>query len=145
MINTSICTEPVVHVALRELYEETGIRVQVADIRRLGKDTDHLMQQSSGGHADEHETSIIMAIDASVVRLDRAVADYGNTGALPKTVYYAPTVFRGDTHSGPDYSDARRARRSDARDGGEGSRHARRQRPRSRRRAEGTVPGGDER
>jgi creatinine amidohydrolase len=104
VINTGVSTEPVVHVALRELYEETGIRVQVADIRRLGKDTDHLMQQSSGGHADEHETSIIMAIDASVVRLDRAVADYGNTGALPKTVYYAPTVFSGDAASGPDYS-----------------------------------------
>ena len=94
---------------LRELYEETGVRIQVADIRRLGKDTDHLMQQTSGGHADEHETSIIMAIDPSAVRLDRAVADYGNTDRAAEDVFYAPTIFSGDPTSGPDYS-ARGAR-----------------------------------
>ncbi len=109
VINTGVSTEPVVHVLLRELYEEAGVRIQVADIRRLGKDTDHLMQQTSGGHADEHETSIIMAIDPSAVRLDRAVADYGNSDALPKTVFYAPSIFSGDPASGPDYS-ARGAR-----------------------------------
>lgn len=104
VINTGVSTEPVLHVVLRELYEETGVRIQVADIRRLGKDTDRLLEQTSGGHADEHETSIILAIDPSVVHLDRAVADYGNTDQQPKTVYYAPTVFRGDPESGPDYS-----------------------------------------
>jgi creatinine amidohydrolase len=109
VINTGVSTEPVLHVVVRELYEETGVRIQVADIRRLGKDTDRLLEQTSGGHADEHETSIIMAIDPSVVHLDRAVADYGATDQQPKAVYYAPTVFRGDPKSGPDYS-ARGAR-----------------------------------
>ena len=109
VINTGVSTEPVIHVLLRELYEETGIRIQVADIRRLGKDTDHLMQQTSGGHADEHETSIVMAIDPSAVRLDRAVVDYGDAPSQRKTVFYGPIVFSGDPRSGPDYS-ARGAR-----------------------------------
>ena len=109
VINTGVSTEPVVQLVVRELYEKTKVRVHVADIRRLGRDTDRLLAQTSGGHADEHETSIIMAIDPGAVRLDRAVPDYGEAAAVPKTVFYMPTVFSSDPASGPDYS-ARGAR-----------------------------------
>lgn len=106
VINTGVSTEGPVTVVVRETYERTGVRVPVAHIRALGKGTDHLMAQKLGGHADEHETSILMAIDPSVVRLDRAVEDYGNMLGQPPSVLYVPTVFRPDPASGPDFSRA---------------------------------------
>lgn len=104
VVNTGISTEPVVNVVLRELYEETRVRVAAAHISRLGRSTDALMEQELGGHGDEHETSVIMALTPDKVRPGKAVEDYGNARELPKTVLYHPTIFDGDPAGGPDYS-----------------------------------------
>jgi creatinine amidohydrolase len=109
IVNTGVSTEGPVTVVVRETYERTGFRVPVAHIRGLAAARRGEMQQKLGGHADEHETSIVLAIEPDSVHLDRAVPDYGNELSLPKTVFYVPSVFRDDASAGPDYS-ARGAR-----------------------------------
>lgn len=104
VINTGVSTEAPLAIVVREIYAEYQVKISVADIRKLGKSTDHLFEQKLGGHADQHETSIIMAIKPQAVHLERAVEDYGNQLDLPETVYYQPSIFSGDPNSGSDYS-----------------------------------------
>ena len=104
IINTGVSTEGPIQIVVRDILARHGVRVSVADIRRLGNSTDHLFKQKIGGHADEHETSIIMAIKPQAVHLDRAAEDYGNQLTLPDTVFYEPAIFKNDPGSGPDFS-----------------------------------------
>ena len=104
IINTGVSTEPVIRIAVREVFERSGIRVPVADIRRLGKGADSLLQQKFGGHGDEHETSLMLAIKPEAVRLDKAQVDYGNLLDAPKTVFDVPAMFDPEPESGLDYS-----------------------------------------
>lgn len=104
ILNTGVSTEGPVTVVVRETYERTGFRVPVAHIRALGRGAAGLMRQKLGGHADEQETSIIMAIAPDAVRLERAVTDYGGADNQPPSVLYVPTVFRDDPAAGLDHS-----------------------------------------
>jgi creatinine amidohydrolase len=104
IVNTGVSTEGPVVVVVRETLERTGLRIPVAHIAAMGNATKGLMGQKLGGHADERETSMIMAIAPERVRLERAVEDYANALTQPKTVFYVPTIFRDDPASGPDYS-----------------------------------------
>lgn len=104
VLNTGISTEPLVNVQLRELYEATGVRIAAAHISTLGREADKLFEQKLGGHGDEHETSIIMAVAPERVRPGKAAEDYGNALTQPRTVFYLPTVFSGDLNAGPDFS-----------------------------------------
>jgi creatinine amidohydrolase len=104
VVNTGVSTEAPLRIVVREFYERTGVRVLTADVANLGRKTRSLMKQKLGGHGDEMETSMILAIDPDAVRMDKAVVDYGNQLAEPKTVFYTPTIFDGDPATGPDYS-----------------------------------------
>lgn len=104
VVNTGISTEPLVNVLLRELYDETGVRIAAAHISKLGRSTDGLLKQALGGHGDEHETAIIQAIAPKMVQFDKARCDYGNMCDEDETTFYLPTIFRSDPASGPDYS-----------------------------------------
>lgn len=104
ILNTGVSTEPLVNVQLRELYEATGVRIAAAHISNLGRSADEIFQQRLGGHGDEHETSLIMAIDPDRVREGKAVPDYGTMLEAPKTVFYLPTVFSGEADAGLDFS-----------------------------------------
>lgn len=104
VVNTGVSTEAPLRIAVREFYERSGVRVLTADIASLGKTSKALMKQQLGGHGDEAETSMILAIAPRSVRMDKAVMDYGNALSAPKTVFYVPTIFDGDPTSGPDYS-----------------------------------------
>jgi creatinine amidohydrolase len=104
LVNTGISTEPVLHTVARELYEATGVRVAIADISRMGAGAAHLMEHDITGHADEEETSMILAIAPDKVRLDRAERDDGNVRDQPRTVFFRPQVFRDDPDGGPDHS-----------------------------------------
>lgn len=104
VINTGVSTEAPVRIAVRDLYETTGVRVHVADIRSLGRRSEQGLEQALGGHADEGETSMILAIEPDSVRMDAAATDYGKMLDAPATVFYQPTVFSGDPNAGIDYS-----------------------------------------
>jgi creatinine amidohydrolase len=105
IINTGVSTEPVIRLAIREIFERCGVRVRVADIRDLGKRTDPMFEQKLGGHGDEHETSIIMAVKPEAVHLERARTDYGHGLEQHETVFMSPAIFNPDPESGIDYSE----------------------------------------
>lgn len=104
VLNTGVSTTPVITVRLREFHERHRVRVMCANIVDLGREADALLSQRLGGHGDEHETSIILALAPDKVRMERAVTDYGHVESQPKTAFYVPTLFDGDEGSGPDYS-----------------------------------------
>lgn len=109
LVNTGVSTEGTVENVCRDVYSAHGVRCAFSHIRVFGDTTRGDMAQKMGGHADEHETSIMLAIDPARVHLDRAVPDYGNMLNEPKTVFARPAIFSDDPASGIDYS-ARGAR-----------------------------------
>jgi creatinine amidohydrolase len=104
VLNTGVSTEPVLRVVVRDLYEATGLAIHTVDIRMLGQRTRKLLAQKYGGHADESETSVMLAVAPDLVRLERAREDYGHMLELPRTVFYRPSVFKDEPGSGEDYS-----------------------------------------
>ena len=104
VLNTGVSTEEPLQIVARDLLGTTGIRIAIADIRQLGVAVRAGGSQKLGGHGDEWETSCILAIEPSLVRMERAVEDYGAILTEPKTVFRRPTRFSGDPADGPDYS-----------------------------------------
>ena len=104
IINTGVSTEGPVQVAVRSIFARRGVQVAVADIRRLGRASSKLLQQKLGGHGDEHETSLMLAIAPDAVDMSRASVDYGNMLEEPDTVFYRPSEFNGDVARGINYS-----------------------------------------
>ncbi len=105
MINTGVSTEGPVQIISREILENHGVRLSIADIRNLGRSTNDLLEQKLGGHGDEDETSMIMAIKPEAVHLDRARTDYGEMLEQPDTVFYRSSIFANRPGSGVDHSD----------------------------------------
>jgi creatinine amidohydrolase len=104
VINTGVSTEAPLQIAVRNILEATGIRIAVADIRRLGLAAARDARQQLGGHADEIETSLMLAIAPDTVRLDRAITDYGHALTAPQTVFSRPVRYSSDPASGFDFS-----------------------------------------
>ena len=104
IVNTGVSTEGPVQIVARTMLARHGVRIAVADIRALGKAQRGLLEQSLGGHGDEHETSLMLAIEPACVDMSRARADYGNMREEPGTVFYRPAIFHDDPASGPDHS-----------------------------------------
>lgn len=71
LLNNGISTEPPLRLAAHTILHRHGIRVVTADLPRLGRACDGLWSDPSGGHADERETSLMLAIAPALVRLDR--------------------------------------------------------------------------
>jgi creatinine amidohydrolase len=103
ILNTGVSTEGPVGLATRDLLERRGIRISVADIRRLGRSADHLLQQKFGSHADERETSIMLALVPHLVRMDLARPDYGKEDV--PGVFTTPTTMQSTDPSAADYSE----------------------------------------
>ncbi|HLW61439.1 MAG TPA: creatininase family protein [bacterium] len=73
VLNTGVSTYPVLEIVARDLDRFHRIVVGVTRIGDLGAHrTSGLLSQPKGSHADEHETSLLMAIAPAVVRRDRA-------------------------------------------------------------------------
>jgi creatinine amidohydrolase len=104
IVNTGVSTEAPVQIAVRDLLVRRGVRVPVADIRRLGRASAATLEQKLGGHGDEHETSLMLAIAPERVDMAKAAADYGNMLSEPASVFVAPSVFNDDPASGSQYS-----------------------------------------
>ena len=104
IVNTGVSTEAPIRVVVREFYEHRQVRVPVADISRFGRNTSAKLEQKLGGHADEHETSVMLAVAPETVQLDRASADYGHQLQSPPNVFYQPSIFDPEEASGLDFS-----------------------------------------
>lgn len=105
IVNTGISTEGPIQIVVRDLLATRGIAVPVADIIRLGRASMPAMQQKLGGHGDERETSLILAIAPERVDMAKARPDYGTMLTQPKSVFIAPTQFRDDPESGQHHSE----------------------------------------
>ena len=96
ILNTGVSTEAPLALAVREVLETTGVEVVTADIRNLGRDADQQLEQRHGGHADERETSLMLAIDAARVRMELAVEDYGNAPTTAASIFRRPARLSAD-------------------------------------------------
>ena len=103
ILNTGVSTEGPVGLATRGVLERRGVRIGVADIRRLGRAADHLLQQDTGSHADERETSIMLAVAPDLVRMELAKRDYGKESA--PAVFVTPTNMQSIDTQAADYSE----------------------------------------
>lgn len=62
-----------------DLRNELGIYVAVTNIRGLGVEVEEeVCEQERGGHADESETSCMLAIRSDLVKLQKAVKEYAS-------------------------------------------------------------------
>ena len=95
ILNTGVSTEGPIGLVTRSILERRAVRVGVADIRRL--------EQEIGSHADERETSILLAIAPELVRMDLAKRDYGRDPA--PGVFATPTTMQSSDKSAADYSE----------------------------------------
>lgn len=102
VINAGVSTEGPLGIAARGVLEQTGLRVAIADIRNLGRAADAVIERRDGGHADEHETSLMLAIDPGRVRMDRARGE--PPPPAPTTVFRRPALLQGDAPGRDDYS-----------------------------------------
>jgi creatinine amidohydrolase len=77
LINTGVSTEK----PLDEVAAKTG--ALVLHMRLIGHAADHLIEHKDGGHADERETSVVLALDPRSVRMDKLApaADFGESAA----------------------------------------------------------------
>ena len=71
LLNTGVSTEQT--VAESAALAGGDARIIVAHLRLLGRNAGIVWEQDSGGHADERETSLMLAIVPQLVRLERAV------------------------------------------------------------------------
>jgi creatinine amidohydrolase len=67
VLNTGYSTEAPLRLAARAVLEKRGVSVAIADLRQLGQRSRARLRQSGGGHADEHETSLMLAIEPATV------------------------------------------------------------------------------
>jgi creatinine amidohydrolase len=77
----------------REIRVEQGIPTMVVSWENLeDKRVEEFQEQKKGGHADEIETSIHLYLQPHLVKMDKAVTDYGNS---PPKKYpgYQPGLF----------------------------------------------------
>ena len=76
ILNTGVSTYPVLEIVARDLDRVQRILVGVTRIGELGaQQTSGLLTQSRGSHADEHETSLLLAIAPAVVRQDKVARE----------------------------------------------------------------------
>ena len=70
-MNGGVSTEAPVTVASHTIYAETGVRPAMAHLRLFGRSADTVLDDASGGHADERETSLMLALRPDLVDLTK--------------------------------------------------------------------------
>ena len=77
ILDGGVSTHCPMKILASDMYQELGVHVAVTNILGLGIETDReVAEQSSGGHADELETSCVLAIRPDLARMERAVKDF---------------------------------------------------------------------
>ena len=91
LINTGVSTER----PIDELAAEQG-DLLVLHMRVMGQAAEGLIENREGGHADERETSVMLALDPRGVRMDRLklVGSFEATGATGDPT--RATAFKGE-------------------------------------------------
>jgi creatinine amidohydrolase len=85
ILNTGVSTTAPLTLAANNLVAR-GIRIGLANIVDLGKRADAVIENQVGSHANEHETSMLLAIDPTIVKMDRAVAELQPWMTAPSAV-----------------------------------------------------------
>jgi creatinine amidohydrolase len=98
ILNTGVSTFPALEIVARDLDRMHRLLVGVTRIGDLGGTRiSGLLSQPAGSHADEYETSLLMAIAPDVVRCDKLVMDVperpGSRGV------FVPAAFRREPGS----------------------------------------------
>jgi creatinine amidohydrolase/Fe(II)-dependent formamide hydrolase-like protein len=91
LLNTGVSTEgPIDELAIGD------DELLVIHMRALGQSAERLLSVPEGGHADERETSVILALEPRSVRLDRLAPEgpFESTGATGDAS--AATAFKGE-------------------------------------------------
>lgn len=79
ILDGGISTHYPLTILAYDLFNKLGIKVAVTDIAGLGKEAgEQVCEQEKGGHADESETSCLLIIRPDLVKMDRAVKEYGS-------------------------------------------------------------------
>ena len=105
-LNTGIsrATGLPISIAAREIRTQTGTPTLVVSWDDLETaEVEALQSQQAGGHADELETSIHLYLQPDLVRMDRAVTDYGE-GAAKDYPGYQPGLFSRNRND-PEFSE----------------------------------------
>lgn len=91
LLNTGVSTE----TPLDELARNAG-DLLVLHLRSLGQAAESLIDDRTGGHADERETSVVLALEPRAVRMDRLKLDgsFETTGATGDPT--RATAFKGE-------------------------------------------------
>lgn len=77
LLDGGVSTHPPLNVLSRDLHNELGVLVAVTNIRGLGYEVhQQIAEQARGGHADELETSRVLALRPDLVKMDRAPEEY---------------------------------------------------------------------
>ena len=74
LLNTGVSTEAPLSLAVQRVFDETAVRPAIADLRLLGGRATAGLAQRGGGHADERETSLMLALAPATVRFAAAPA-----------------------------------------------------------------------
>lgn len=88
LLDGGVSTHPPLKTLSSDLHQELGVLVGVTDIIGLGAEVyAEIEEQPSGGHADEMETSCMLALRPDLVRMDRAPREWrtGIPGAVGPT------------------------------------------------------------
>lgn len=102
ILNNGVSTEAPVAEAAARIERAHDAAPLVLNTRLLGRGADLLLQQRSGGHADERETSVMLALAPHAVRMERALPAYRAADAPlpfsldPTNRGYNPTGATGD-------------------------------------------------
>jgi creatinine amidohydrolase len=101
ILNTGVSTFPVLEIVARDLDRGHRLLVGVVRIGDLGsRRTRGMLKQERGSHADEHETSFMMAVAPDAVRQDRLAAEIPDR---PDAYgMFVPSAYRREP--GPGYS-----------------------------------------
>jgi creatinine amidohydrolase len=89
--------------AAREIHVQEGVATLFVSWDDLEtSEVEALSEQRAGGHADEMETSVVLALRPDLVRMDLAPTDYGSPGGEPGPGY-RPGGFSRDPED-PEYT-----------------------------------------
>lgn len=77
ILDGGISTHSPLQIVASELHNEFDIDIAITKIDGLGKEVvDKVCEQEMGGHADESETSQMLAINKDLVQMDKSVKEF---------------------------------------------------------------------